>query len=399
MDALLDHGNRWPRVLASAAVLISLAALLPAQTSSKSRGPRALAVVELSGSKKDSAKLYPVTLFERGNYFDASIYNVNPVPMAVDAGTVYEVERSGEPVGLVTIDRALQQNGAWIATGHLQPETGGENKAAKSPGAAGSGDDERPVLKRGQNSAASPENPPTTASNTTAAPSPPPPDTDVNRPALRRRKPNAQPPGEEPAPSPSRAAAKPANPAVPVPVTVTKTPPELLVAVSDAMPSEQHPYNFLWKPEEQQRLTGQMKALVLRAASNYARARQLVLSGSDWEEVGVRAFDLFYDNDAEIVILARRRARPASARSAAEVEIYGTVVALLNSSGELQQLFSEVTDDRHLDVAGRLELIDAVDADGDGRGELLFQRRGAGTSRFELYRVTRDQLYKLFESK
>ena len=215
-------------------------------------------MVELSGSKKDSAKLYPVTLFERGNYFDASIYNVNPVPMAVDAGTVYEVERSGEPVGLVTIDRALQQNGAWIATGHLQPETGGENKSAKSPGGVGSGDDERPVLKRGQNSAASPENPPTTASNTTAAPSPPPPDTDVNRPVLRRRKPSAQPPSEEPAPSPSRAAAKPANPAVPVPVTVAKTPPELLVAVSDAMPSEQHPYNFLWKPEEQQRLTGQM---------------------------------------------------------------------------------------------------------------------------------------------
>ena len=356
-------------------------------------------MVELSGSKKDSAKLYPVTLFERGNYFDASIYNVNPVPMAVDAGTVYEVERSGEPVGLVTIDRALQQNGAWIATGHLQPETGGENKSAKSPGAAGSGDDERPVLKRGQNSAASPEHPPTTASNTAAAPSPPPADTDVNRPILRRRKPSAQPPSEEPAPSPSRAAAKPADPAVPVPVTVAKTPPELLVAVSDAMPSEQHPYNFLWKPEEQQRLTGQMKALVLRAASNYARTRQLVLSGSDWEEVGVRAFDLFYDNDAEIVIIARRRARPASARSAAEVEIYGTVVALLNSSGELQQLFSEVTDDRHLDVAGRLELIDAVDADGDGRGELLFRRLGAGTARFELYRVTRDQLYKLFGSK
>ena len=171
------------------------------------------------------------------------------------------------------------------------------------------------------------------------------------------------------------------------------------MAVSDAMPSEQHPYNFLWKPEEQQRLTAQMKALALRAASNYARARQLVVSGSDWEEVGVRAFDLFYDNDAEIVIIARRRARPASARSAAEVEIYGTVVALLNSSGELQQLFSEVTDDRHLDVAGRLELIDAVDADGDGRGELLFRRLGAGTARFELYRVTRDQLYKLFGSK
>src|SRR5438067_6317563 len=131
MNALLHHGNRWPRVLASVVVPILLATNVLAQTSSKNRGPRALAVVELSGSKKDAAKLYPVTLFERGNYFDASVYNVNPVPMAVEPGIVYEVQRSGEPVGLVTIDHALPQNGEWIATGHLQPE-GGEGKSAKS---------------------------------------------------------------------------------------------------------------------------------------------------------------------------------------------------------------------------------------------------------------------------
>jgi len=42
-------------------------------------------------------------------------------------------------------------------------------------------------------------------------------------------------------------------------------------------------------------------------------------------------------------------------------------------------------------------LIDAIDADGDGRGELLFRRTtDAGTS-FAIYRVTADRLRPLYE--
>jgi hypothetical protein len=43
-----------------------------------------------------------------------------------------------------------------------------------------------------------------------------------------------------------------------------------------------------------------------------------------------------------------------------------------------------------------MELIDAVDADGDGRGELLFRRTFDGSA-YAIYRVTADGLWPLFE--
>jgi hypothetical protein len=44
-----------------------------------------------------------------------------------------------------------------------------------------------------------------------------------------------------------------------------------------------------------------------------------------------------------------------------------------------------------------MELIDAVDADGDGRGELLFRRTFDSGSFYAIYRVTADQLWPLYE--
>jgi hypothetical protein len=66
-------------------------------------------------------------------------------------------------------------------------------------------------------------------------------------------------------------------------------------------------------------------------------------------------------------------------------------------TGDLRKVFSEVTDDERLDVVGRLELVDAVDADGDSHAELLFRRVGVTAQTFELYRAGRDQMWKLFE--
>ena len=50
-----------------------------------------------------------------------------------------------------------------------------------------------------------------------------------------------------------------------------------------------------------------------------------------------------------------------------------------------------------MDVLPRIELIDAVDADGDGRGELLFQQISDAGRRSSLYRVIGDQLWPLFQ--
>jgi hypothetical protein len=64
----------------------------------------------------------------------------------------------------------------------------------------------------------------------------------------------------------------------------------------------------------------------------------------------------------------------------------------------MRKLFSSVTDSAHLDVFPRLELIDAVDAEGTGRGDLLFRAAGGDTPSYQLYHVGPDSLRKLFDS-
>ena len=81
----------------------------------------------------------------------------------------------------------------------------------------------------------------------------------------------------------------------------------------------------------------------------------------------------------------------------AEREYFVTLVAREDLNGDLHKAFSNVTDSQHLDVRQRMELIDAVDADGDGRGELLFRQISDAGRAFSIYRVIGDQLYPLFE--
>ena len=52
----------------------------------------------------------------------------------------------------------------------------------------------------------------------------------------------------------------------------------------------------------------------------------------------------------------------------------------------------KITDTQHFDSLPRFELIDAVDADGDGRGELLFRQISDAGKAFVIYRVIGDQL-------
>lgn len=72
----------------------------------------------------------------------------------------------------------------------------------------------------------------------------------------------------------------------------------------------------------------------------------------------------------------------------AQPDLYGSVVVLKKN----------VTDAAHLDVTPRMVLIDAVDAEADNRGELLFELRGRSQRQFALYRVYRGQMTQLFTS-
>jgi hypothetical protein len=77
---------------------------------------------------------------------------------------------------------------------------------------------------------------------------------------------------------------------------------------------------------------------------------------------------------------------------------YVTVAAWEEIDQSLRKVFAQVTDDKHLDVYPRLEVIDAVDARGNERGELLFRAFGDQGSRFILYHPGPDSLEVLFDS-
>jgi hypothetical protein len=64
--------------------------------------------------------------------------------------------------------------------------------------------------------------------------------------------------------------------------------------------------------------------------------------------------------------------------------------------GNPRKLFANVTSDDRLDAVPRLELVDAVDADGNGRGELLFRRITDVGTDFAIYRIGIDDVVEMF---
>src|SRR5579864_6622317 len=107
----------WWMMAASA-----LVAQAPASGPKKS-GPhqlRALAVVGFIAGRP--TKLEPVVIFTNGNYEDATLYQAGPVPMALEPGTEYEVQREGVPQGLFTIQQPLQEKDDWYAEGRWTSE-------------------------------------------------------------------------------------------------------------------------------------------------------------------------------------------------------------------------------------------------------------------------------------
>ncbi len=73
-----------------------------------------------------------------------------------------------------------------------------------------------------------------------------------------------------------------------------------------------------------------------------------------------------------------------------------TLIAQPDLYGGVLVLFKSVTDSAHLDEKPRMRLVDAVDAMGDNRGELLFELRGMGERQFGLYRVNRGSAEQMF---
>ena len=440
-------------------------------TARKSKGPRALALVEWPANG-DSPRVIPVTILVDGRYYDASIYKADPVPMALEPGNVYEVEQSGDSIGMVTLTAARQaNNGAWLADARFQtneqlaaarrprdvapksatvpegpptlrrggrrtgrdktppPTTAPEPKPEPQPTAG----DEPPVLRRPSSEPPPPDvpKPSDTESKPTDKANAPPPLSpsssqraeDSEHPVLRRGRPTAEQAENLPGAVDAKAAPKPpaaaAGPASAATKATAARPGRVLPAISDAAGPEPHTYLLPWNADEQERLKNSMIQLAGAALQDFARTHGGKHPGP-MQDVQVRVFDLVTRNEPQIILMARsleasptpaapaRRTGPRPAPSVATqpppqapgegLTYWITLAARQDYNGELRKLKVWATDSKHLDAYPRAELIDAVDADGDGRGELLFREISDVGQSFALYRANPDTLTPLFNS-
>ncbi len=248
------------------------------------------------------------------------------------------------------------------------------------------GDPNIPTLKRGKQADESADDIVTILSTKTAAGAP--------KTALSPAAPSAT-------PKSSGAATRKSNEAVVV----------TFAAISDADGPESHSYDFPMKAGEEE--TFQKKILDLAAEDVIKRDHELAAGTAgqmtptapskrpaktarpNFSGINLRIFDLSSSNEPTLVLSAT--AEMPAAKNEEPRRYVMTMVAREDIYGELHRAFSSVTDEQHLDVIPRMELIDAVDADGDGRGELLFRQIYDTGSTYVIYRVIGAQLYPLFQ--
>jgi hypothetical protein len=382
------------RFLASAVLVLACAAAFTAAVAQRRKAHklRATAVVEVTTDSAGivATRVIPVTILDEGAFHDASIYKATPQPMALDKGIVYEGQTSGIPVGYATILSGTNNKG-WTALGKWQLADTPKKTPTPPPVTAS---DDRTLLHRGDSSAtpsptpSSPDSGQPAADNTPASA----PD-DADRPVLRRRSPEK--PEPQPTPQPS---ATPAEGAVPATKPRIFTPgTKTYVAVSDNDSADIRSFEFKWKAGEEQAMEAKMRKLALAQLPR----ENAQLNSNSLKNVVMRSFDLDLSNDAVIVLSAEipgsYLTSGAKGTPGKFISRYVTVIARVDFEGVPQKLASSVTDSTRLDVAPRLELIDAVDVDGDGLAELLFREYSFDEKRFIIYGVGRSTVTKVFE--
>jgi len=377
-----------------------------AKKAPSNKGPRALGVLELAANGK--AHLIAITIMIDGKFYDAGAYKADPVPMALQGETVYEAVKTGVPQGLFTVSGAMHAKEGFIADGKWRSSAQLESDKAKSKAdaekkaqVAPEVEQGPPKLTRGRSSgneapSAPSTTPPAEKAPPTSAPAgdktssekpaqAPPAENDPNRPVLRRQ------PATETTHEQTKSGGEPDE---------LKGPLELIPAISDADGPDPRPYGYQMKPEEEQARLKKMQAM----AADEVKARAAKLSENEakqkvatpqFENVQMRVFDLSNSNEPVLVLTANAKV-PSSARN---LEYMTTVVAREDIYGDLHKVFAQTTDNQHLDALPKYELIDAVDADGDGRGELLFRMSWDNGSAFSVYRVIGDRLWPLFEGR
>jgi hypothetical protein len=393
-------------ISALCAVLLLGAAALAQRSAPVTSSLRATGLLEIGTNGR--ARLVPIVIKVGDKFYDAGLYHATPRPLALDEGTVYEGTRNGDSVGLFTVTQAQDMSGVWVGLGQWRLNTAEEAEAKKPEPAPKQEDvDERPILRKpkpaGSTPPPAPEQKPESAppsEPTKAAAAKPPeipsPDSDPNRPILRRGKPTGNAAGDELPPlTASKPGASRSGAGAPAGSSGIV---EVLPAVSDAKGPKPRPYLMQLNPEERSRYENAARQLAYAAVRKFAaaRPRHQPAPAAALADVQFKVYDAHYNNEPDFVLSASLPEHlPPGAQS--DFRFFVTVVARVDLYGDVHQLMAEVTDTSHLDAYPRLELIDVVDAEGAGSGQLLFRQVHASRYNYILYRIGSDQLWTLFE--
>jgi hypothetical protein len=171
-----------------------------------------------------------------------------------------------------------------------------------------------------------------------------------------------------------------------------------LAAVSDSQATDDpRSFDYHWQPGEQEKMEAKLRKFALAQLP----PENAKLGDNSFTNVAIRSFDVDSTNEALMVLTAEiPGSYMTSATKAAPgkfVSRYITLIARTDYEGNLQRLAVSVTDSSRLDVAPRLELIDAVDVDGDGYAELLFRQYSFDDKSFVVYGIGRSTVTKVFE--
>ncbi len=105
----LPERQKRTRTAALTALMAALACLPALAQTHKVEAPqkvvRAVGVYEWTGdmAKPAASRLIPVSLFIDGKFQDAAVYLSRPVPLALLTGNVYELEKTGVPIGTLNL--------------------------------------------------------------------------------------------------------------------------------------------------------------------------------------------------------------------------------------------------------------------------------------------------------
>ncbi len=303
-----------------------------------------------------------------------------------------------------TLHKGGDTSGSGSGSGSGSSETGsGTNSTASSGGSPP--DSDRPTLHRNDSGSSS-----QTSSSGNAS------SDDSSRPKLKKKKKD----DEEAYVADVAGTSDPNRPhlvpgqftgyGVPVVPTLFGLPIDMhqTVAVSDAVDRPEHRWNYTWaNPDDQDKMEAAMEDLArsalgldpapaaptkgaTRTAAAHTNAKPAAPPAPLLVEQ-FRVFQLAYDGGATLVLSAHTNGVGANQK-------FVTLIGQPDLYGGVAVLAKNVTDAASLDLTPRMRLIDAVDAEADNRGELLFELRGSTERQFALYRVLRGEAKRIFLS-